>query len=278
MSPSFHLLIIEEDLSLRMALAKTGSRLTADATVAAVSCPSEVSPQVSSTQIDLVYVGLTRSASGWTAALADLQQGGRFAGAVLVVDACRSPERLARAFDSFVEGPARTTGRLLDREDRLAVPVANRIALVKVADICWIEGAGKYVRIHTRGKVYLLRELLQDLEARLDSSRFIRIHRSTIVNVDCIATLEHAGRGEYLVHLGDGAELKLTRSYRSHLHTLTGGLVGDPPLAARPRDSAENPRQQKERLRHPAKGGTGPPYPLEASESASLKAPQTSRG
>ncbi|MGB3544176.1 LytR/AlgR family response regulator transcription factor [Rubrivirga sp.] len=203
--------------------------------MSAVSCPSEISGQTLSTRPDLVYVGLGRSAPGWSAALFDLQQEDCFAGAVTVVDACRSPERLIYAFNAFAKRST-VVERSLSWDARLAVPVANRIALVKVGDICWIEGAGKYVRIHTRGKVYLLRELLQDLEVQLDSSKFIRIHRSTIVNVDCIATLEHAGRGEYIVHLGDGAELKLTRSYRSHLHTLTGGLVGDPPPTAQPRD------------------------------------------
>ena len=110
--------------------------------------------------------------------------------------------------------------------DRLAVRTGGRIDLVRVDDIDWVEGSGVYARLHVRGRVHLLRMTLARLEEQLAPRRFARIHRSTIVNLDRVRSLEHIARGEYAVHLDDGTRLKLSRSYRDRLQ----GLVGtDPP-------------------------------------------------
>ena len=109
-----------------------------------------------------------------------------------------------------------------DRLDRLAVRAGNRWHVVDAQDIDWIEGAGVYVRLHVGKKSHLLRETLTNLEQQLDPDHFVRIHRSTIVNVERVRELKSYFHGEYIVYLNDGTQLKLSRSYREKLFTLLG--------------------------------------------------------
>jgi two-component system LytT family response regulator len=108
--------------------------------------------------------------------------------------------------------------------ERFAIKIGGRMVLLKVAEVDWIAGAGVYVELHTGKKRYHLRETLSNLEARLDTSRFVRIHRSTIVNLDRIKELVPHFHGEYLVLLDDGTQLKLSRSYRDRLELILGSL------------------------------------------------------
>ena len=109
--------------------------------------------------------------------------------------------------------------------DRIAVRTGGRIDLVRVDDVDWVEGSGVYAQLHVGDRVHLLRMTLARLEEQLAPRRFVRIHRSTIVNLDRVRSLEHIARGEYAVHLDDGTRLKLSRSYRDRLQ----GLVGAEP-------------------------------------------------
>jgi two-component system LytT family response regulator len=98
--------------------------------------------------------------------------------------------------------------------DRIVVRETGRVFFVEVADIGWLEAEGNYVALHVvDGKTHLVHETLANLEARLDSSRFVRIHRSTIVRVDRIKELLPHFNGEYVVVLKDGTRLKLSRSF-----------------------------------------------------------------
>jgi two-component system LytT family response regulator len=106
--------------------------------------------------------------------------------------------------------------------ERLAVRTGGRIDLVRVSDIDWVEGCGVYARLHVGGRKHLLRETLARLEDQLPARRFARIHRSTIVNLDRVQSLDHLTRGEYVVYLHDGTQLKLSRSYRDRLQDLLG--------------------------------------------------------
>lgn len=108
------------------------------------------------------------------------------------------------------------------RPDRLAVRTGGRIDIVRVADLDWVEGSGVYARLHVGDRQYLLRETLARLEKQLPTRRFVRIHRSTIVNLDRVRALDHLARGEYVVYLHDGTQLKLSRSYRDRLQDLLG--------------------------------------------------------
>lgn len=100
---------------------------------------------------------------------------------------------------------------------RIVVRSGGRVVFVKTAEIDWVEAAGDYVNLHVGKKVWLLRDTLTALEARLGYPRFRRIHRSAIVNLDSIRELRSLDNGEYLVVLHDGVELKLSRNYRDNL-------------------------------------------------------------
>lgn len=106
--------------------------------------------------------------------------------------------------------------------ERLAVKSAGRIIFLNTADISWIEGAGVYVRLYSPGGTHLVRERMNTLEKQLSPQRFVRIHRSTIVNLDYIRELHPHDHGEYLVILKDGTELRLSRGYRNKLPAILG--------------------------------------------------------
>ncbi|PYS73964.1 MAG: DNA-binding response regulator [Acidobacteria bacterium] len=102
---------------------------------------------------------------------------------------------------------------------RLMIKLASRVVLLKVDDIDWIEADGNYAKLHVGKKAHLLREKMHDLEAQLDPQRFVRIHRSIIVNLERIKELHPHFNGDYVVVLEDGRQLKLSRSRREQLET-----------------------------------------------------------
>lgn len=106
--------------------------------------------------------------------------------------------------------------------DRLVVKSGGKVALLPVAEIEWIDAEGDYVRIHVGKTWHLLRETMKNLEDQLDSARFVRIHRSTIVNLEKVKELQPFFRGEYVVVLHNGTTLKLSRGYRDNLEARLG--------------------------------------------------------
>jgi len=104
--------------------------------------------------------------------------------------------------------------------ERLMVKSAGRVTFVRTEDIDWIEAAGNYVRLHTGKEDHLLRESMSGLEAKLDQKHFVRIHRSTIVNVERIRELQPAFHGDYIIILQNGTELALSRNYRDNLKSV----------------------------------------------------------
>ena len=103
---------------------------------------------------------------------------------------------------------------------RLAVPEGNRSIFIRVQEIDWIGAERNYIRVYAGGRAHLLRESLTSIEAGLDPAMFCRIHRSTIVNIDRIQSVESTFRGEYVVILRDRTKLASGRSYREALHAL----------------------------------------------------------
>lgn len=101
--------------------------------------------------------------------------------------------------------------------DRLVVKSSGRIYFVRVNDIDWCEAAGNYIRVHVGQQSHLIRETMNRLEARLDSRLFVRIHRSTIVNIDRIQELRSSFGGEHVVQLRSGTRLTMSRGYRDGL-------------------------------------------------------------
>jgi two-component system, LytTR family, response regulator len=106
--------------------------------------------------------------------------------------------------------------------DRIAVKSGGRMILLKTGDIDWVESADNYVNLHVGKESHLLRETMNALEARLATDRFLRISRSTIVNLDRIRELQPMFHGEYAVILHDGTRLTLSRGYREKLNQLLG--------------------------------------------------------
>ena len=118
-------------------------------------------------------------------------------------------------------GRARTRVRERGRvEPRFVVRVGPKVYFVRAADVDWIGGEGNYARLHTAGKRHLVRETLKSVEARLDPRRFMRVHRSAIVNVDRIATLQPHSHGQYVVTMKDGARLTSSRTHSGKLRSL----------------------------------------------------------
>ncbi|MCI0698486.1 LytTR family DNA-binding domain-containing protein [candidate division KSB1 bacterium] len=109
-----------------------------------------------------------------------------------------------------------------DPLDCLMIKDGGRVLFLRVEEIDWIEGAGVYVQVHTAGKTWLHRISLSELEAKLDARQFLRIHRSTIVNLQKVRELHPHSHGDFLVVLHDGTELKLSRSYRQKVEASLG--------------------------------------------------------
>ena len=100
---------------------------------------------------------------------------------------------------------------------RLMIKVAGRVTLLKVEEIDFIEADGNYAKLHAGRKAHLLREKMNDLEGRLDPGKFVRIHRSAIVNLDRIKEMHPHFNGDYIVVLEDGRQLRLSRTRRENL-------------------------------------------------------------
>jgi two-component system LytT family response regulator len=108
------------------------------------------------------------------------------------------------------------------RWDRLVVKSAGTTRFLRVAEIDWIEAAGVYVNLHVAGKEFLYRASLNDLTEKLDPMRFIRIHRSAMVNLESIVQLEPASHGEFEVVLKNGSRARVSRTYRAQLEKRLG--------------------------------------------------------
>jgi two-component system, LytTR family, response regulator len=108
-------------------------------------------------------------------------------------------------------------GRSRGAADRIAIKTNGHVVFVRTADIHWIEAADNYVCLHCGPETHILRETMNALEGRLDAAKFLRVHRSTIVNVDRIKELQPWFRGDYLLVLQDGTQVTLSRTYREKL-------------------------------------------------------------
>ena len=106
--------------------------------------------------------------------------------------------------------------------DRLVVKSGGATRFIRVVDIDWIEAAGVYVNLHVAGKELLYRCVLNDLAARLDPRRFVRVHRSAIVNIESILHLEPISHGEFEVVLKNGSRSRVSRTYRAQLEKRLG--------------------------------------------------------
>ena len=98
--------------------------------------------------------------------------------------------------------------------DRLVIKAGGRVLFLKTSEVDYVEAAGNYLNLHVGKDSHLIRETMQNLEAKLDPEQFLRIHRSTIVNIERIKEFQPWFGGEYVVILRDGKRLTLSRTYR----------------------------------------------------------------
>jgi two-component system, LytTR family, response regulator len=106
--------------------------------------------------------------------------------------------------------------------ERLLVPDGQRLQLIDTASVEWLEADDNYVHVHTTTRTYLLRRTLQDLLSQLGEQRFVRIHKSTAVNLGSIGSLTPLFKGDYEIHLHNGRTLRLSRRYRDTLFARMG--------------------------------------------------------
>ena len=146
-------------------------------------------------------------------------------------------ERVYRAVDRVVarigretKEPSDVTRMLLamrrqseDYLKYLPVRIKDKVVLQKVDDVSWFEARGKYVRLHTGSGQHLIRHTMHSLAGKLDPAKFVRVSRSSIVNVDHIAHLEPWSHGEWAVTLRGGGRVVSTHGYRKGLQQLLRG-------------------------------------------------------
>ncbi|NNF58532.1 MAG: response regulator [Rhodothermaceae bacterium] len=109
-------------------------------------------------------------------------------------------------------------------QGRLLIRDGNRLTVLRAEEVEWIEAAGDYMVLHVGAKSHLLRETMSNLEQQLDPARFVRIHRSTMVNLDAVRDLRAYDHGDYLVRMRDGTELRLSRRFWKRVEGRFGGV------------------------------------------------------
>lgn len=122
------------------------------------------------------------------------------------------------------QGSARLAEKRTQYLQRLVVRSKGYVYVVEVDDVQWIEAAGSYVYLHTATKKHLMRIAMKTLAERLDPSQFLRIHRSTFINAAYLRALEPYARGDYILLLKNGIQLKVSRRYRHHVERYLGEL------------------------------------------------------
>jgi two-component system LytT family response regulator len=109
--------------------------------------------------------------------------------------------------------------------ERLVFRAEGRMVFVNPCEIDWIEAASNYVRLHVGAGSYLVRSTVGEAEARLDAKRFVRIHRSVIVNGDRIKELKACNSGEFIVTLTNGKQLPASRGFRENIEKLLNRML-----------------------------------------------------
>ena len=103
---------------------------------------------------------------------------------------------------------------------RFVVRSGPKLSFVRASDVDWIDVAENYVRLHAAGREHLVRDTLKSVEAQLDPQVFVRVHRSVIINLEQVESVEPYFHGEYVVTMKDGAQLTTSRSYSERLRRL----------------------------------------------------------
>lgn len=107
-----------------------------------------------------------------------------------------------------------------EKPERLLVKKIGKEFILRIEDIDWIEAAGNYMNLHVKDRIYPLRETMGQLEIRLNPAQFVRIHRSSIVNLDRIKEILPLDSGDFQITLNTNQQLKLSRRYREKIKSV----------------------------------------------------------
>ncbi len=106
---------------------------------------------------------------------------------------------------------------------RFLVRTRDKVLFIKADDLEWVEAADYYVSLHAGGKSYLLRQTMAEIERQLDPAKFVRVHRSAIVNLDRVKEMHPLFRGDCALVLADGTQLRLSRARREEFERRLAG-------------------------------------------------------
>ena len=127
-------------------------------------------------------------------------------------DAREAPERIASLLE-VVRPPVEVGKRIA----RFVAREREGFVLVPAREVEWIEAAGNYVQLHARGKRFLVRDTMKELEARLDPEQFARVHRSAIVSIERVREIRPDAQGDFEITMESGAVVRMSRNYRDRL-------------------------------------------------------------
>ncbi|MGB8693986.1 MAG: LytTR family DNA-binding domain-containing protein [Steroidobacteraceae bacterium] len=111
----------------------------------------------------------------------------------------------------------------LSYPQRLLIAEAGKVMFMPTREVEFVQSAGKHVKVFAQGKCHLLRQPMHELEARLDPNQFVRIHRSSIVNVDQIVEMHPLFHGDYELVLKRGTRLAMSRRFRGRFGRFLAG-------------------------------------------------------
>lgn len=123
----------------------------------------------------------------------------------------------ASTVNSFVQGVGTPVQEPREYPKKLVIRSQNRIFLQTVAEIDYLTAAANYVHIHAAGQTSRIRSTINTIEQRLDPQKFGRIHRCTIVNFERVTEFRPLQRGDYMLTLTDGSQLKMSRRHREQI-------------------------------------------------------------
>ena len=135
----------------------------------------------------------------------------------------KSVHEISENLQSLIEGYLHNKESKLDSiNENILIKTKKKLVVLSRNNIDWVEVNRDYVKVHSKGETHTTKETLSKFEELLGNSRFVRIHRSVIVNVDRIKELHPYFNGEYFIILQNGTKLKLSRTYKDKFIQMFG--------------------------------------------------------
>ncbi len=243
---TLRVIIVDDEALARRGLRQQLERHPTIRVIAECATGAEAARAITTHDPDIVFLDIQMPGGGGFDVISEIGSGAR----PVIVFVTAYSEHAVRAFEvnavdyvlkpvdeaRFDQALARARARLgaagpetsIERLHAVARAVANRVAihdgdktlLVNVDEIDWLEAAGNYVRVHAARRTIVTRGTLQGLFAQLADARFLRVHRSAIVNSDAIVQIETAGKGLYVLGLRDGSKVDTSYHHRSAVAAL----------------------------------------------------------